>query len=139
LINGPTNAISLVVFSVLLSFDARFEHTSDVSPRVMVAASDYHPVFNLGDLTRYISESGKCWALWLAGLLVAIGQWVTSWCGECAGQRYLVLGRSWQTVMESGPVNPMAIGLVQERSSFVLVLRRVINRCGCHNWTCFWD
>jgi sulfate permease, SulP family len=60
LINGPTNAISLVVFSALAFFapEARFDAYQAMfllgimigSIQILIA------VFKLGDLTRYISE-----------------------------------------------------------------------------------
>ena len=131
LINGPTNAISLVVFSVLLSFDARFEAYQAMfllgimvgSIQILIA------VFKLGDLTRYISESVVLGFMAGAGLLVAIGQ-VGNFLGvaNVAGKDTSVLGRLWQTVMESGPVNPVAIGLGTGTIVLVLVLRRVTNR-----------
>jgi SulP family sulfate permease len=54
LINGPTNAISLVVFSVLLSFDARFEaYQAMFLLGIMVGSIQiFVAVFRLGDLTR---------------------------------------------------------------------------------------
>ena len=61
LINGPTSAISLVVFSALSIFDAdqRIEAAEAMfllgvmvgTVQILIA------VFRLGDLTRYISES----------------------------------------------------------------------------------
>ena len=61
LINGPTNAISLVVFSALAFFDpdARFDaYQATFLLGVMIGAIQILiAVFKLGDLTRYISES----------------------------------------------------------------------------------
>src|SRR5947209_1039637 len=61
LINGPTNAISLVVFSVLATFDpgSRLEaYEATFLLAVMAGALQIGvAVFRLGDLTRYISES----------------------------------------------------------------------------------
>src|ERR1700756_1123203 len=59
LINGPTNAISLVVFSALTGFDARFDAYQAVFLLgIMVGVMQILiSVFKLGDLTRYISES----------------------------------------------------------------------------------
>jgi SulP family sulfate permease len=131
LINGPTNAISLVVFSVLLSFDARFEaYQAMFLLGIMVGAIQILvAVFRLGDLTRYISESVVLGFMAGAGLLVAIGQ-VGNFLGvaNVQGKDGWVLARLWQTVMESGPVNPVAIGLGAGTIVLVLVLRRVSNR-----------
>src|ERR1700683_5855480 len=59
LINGPTNAISLVVFSSLIGVDARFDaYQAMFLLGVMVGVTQiFIAVFKLGDLTRYISES----------------------------------------------------------------------------------
>src|SRR6202044_2548380 len=61
LINGPTNAISLVVFSALAFMDpeARFDmYQATFLSAVMIGVIQIViGVFKLGDLTRYISES----------------------------------------------------------------------------------
>ena len=61
LINGPTNAISLVVFSALVFIDpeARFDACqATFLLAVMIGVTQIViAVFRLGDLTRYISES----------------------------------------------------------------------------------
>jgi MFS superfamily sulfate permease-like transporter len=61
LINGPTNAISLVVFSALAFLDpeARFDaYQATFLLGIMVGSLQILiAVFRLGDLTRYISES----------------------------------------------------------------------------------
>ena len=76
LINGPTNAISLVVFSSLSSFDARFDaYQAMFLLGIFVGVIQILiSVFKLGDLTRYISESVVLGFMAGAGLLVAIGQ-----------------------------------------------------------------
>ena len=78
LINGPTNAISLVVFSALAFFDpeSRYDMFQGMfllgimvgSVQILTA------VFKLGDLTRYISESVVLGFMTGAGFLVALGQ-----------------------------------------------------------------
>src|SRR6202161_3755498 len=61
LINGPTNAISLVVFSALGFFntDARLEaYQAMFLLGIMIGCIQILiAIFKLGDLTRYISES----------------------------------------------------------------------------------
>src|SRR3984957_3414786 len=76
LINGPTNAISLVVFSSLAGFDTRFDaYQAMFLLGVMVGVTQILiSVFKLGDLTRYISESVVLGFMAGAGLLVALGQ-----------------------------------------------------------------
>jgi len=59
LINGPTNAVSLAVFSALIGFDTRFDaHQAMFLLGIMIGVIQMLvAVFKLGDLTRYISES----------------------------------------------------------------------------------
>src|SRR6202046_3429548 len=78
LINGPTNAISLVVFSALAIFEpsARLDAVQAMFLlgimigiiQILIA------VFKLGDLTRYISESVIIGFMAGAGLLVCVCQ-----------------------------------------------------------------
>jgi sulfate permease, SulP family len=131
LINGPTNAISLVVFSSLLSFDARFDAYQAMFLlgifvgviQILIA------VFKLGDLTRYISESVVLGFMAGAGLLVAIGQ-VGNFLGvaKTGGGGHSVLVHLWETVTQSGAFSPYAIGLGLGTLLAALLLRRVINR-----------
>jgi sulfate permease, SulP family len=76
LINGPTNAISLVVFSALASFDERF--TSFQALFLLGIAAGAVQIFiglsRLGDLTRYVSESVVLGFMAGAGLLIGVGQ-----------------------------------------------------------------
>src|ERR1700722_18229974 len=78
LINGPTNAISLVVFSALAFFDpeARFDaYQGMFLLGIMVGAIQILiAVFKLGDLTRYISESVVLGFMADAGFLVGLTQ-----------------------------------------------------------------
>lgn len=59
LINGPTNAISLVVFSALASFDGRFDAYQALFLLGIIVGiiQILIAIFKLGDLTRYVSES----------------------------------------------------------------------------------
>jgi SulP family sulfate permease len=76
LINGPTNAISLVVFSALASFDDRF--TSFQALFLLGIAAGTLQILiglaRLGDLTRYVSESVVLGFMAGAGLLIGVGQ-----------------------------------------------------------------
>jgi SulP family sulfate permease len=76
LINGPTNAISLVVFSALAPFDAAFDAYQAMFLLAIIvgAIQILIAVFKLGDLTRYVSESVILGFMAGAGLLVAIGR-----------------------------------------------------------------
>lgn len=131
LINGPTNAISLVVFNALLSFDARIEayQAMFLLGLLMGTIQILIAVFKLGDLTRYISESVMLGFMAGAGLLVAIGQ-VGNFLGvpTSATGGHSVLVRLWDTLTKSGSFNPIATGLGVGTIVLVLILRKVNNR-----------
>ena len=131
LINGPTNAISLVVFSALTGFDARFDaYQAMFLLGVMVGVTQILiAVFKLGDLTRYISESVVLGFMAGAGLLVAIGQ-VGNFLGvaKTGGSGHSVLVHLWETLTQSGPFNLYAIGLGLGTLLAALLLRRVTNK-----------
>jgi SulP family sulfate permease len=131
LINGPTNAISLVVFSSLISFEARFDaYQAMFLLGILVGVIQILiSVFKLGDLTRYISESVVLGFMAGAGLLVAIGQ-VGNFLGvtKTGGSGHSVLIHLWETVSQSGPYNLLAVGLGLGTLLAALLLRRVINK-----------
>src|SRR6202044_2012204 len=135
LINGPTNAISLVVFSALAFFDpeARFDVYQGMfllgimvgSIQILIA------VFKLGDLTRYISESVVIGFMAGAGLLIAVGQ-VGNFLGlhdEGNGHQHVLL-RLWKTVTQGGPVNFYALGIGTGTIIVVLLLRQIVRKFG---------
>lgn len=78
LINGPTSAISLVVFSALSFFDP--EQKIEAAEAMFLlgamvgAIQILIAVFKLGDLTRYISESVILGFMSAAAAILAIGQ-----------------------------------------------------------------
>src|SRR6202142_2906988 len=127
LINGPTNAISLVVFSALAFFDpdARFDAYQAMfllgimigSIQILIA------VFKLGDLTRYISESIVIGFMAGAGTLVGLTQLgnLTGLRDRGTGQQH-VLYRIWLT-LSAGRVNPRALGIGLATIVLVVLLR----------------
>jgi SulP family sulfate permease len=133
LINGPTSAISLVVFSALAFFDpdqkieaaeAMFLLGAMVgSIQILIA------VFRLGDLTRYISESVILGFLSAAALLLAIGQ-----VGNALGVRdkgtgaQHVLYRLFLTLTEGDPVNLKAVAITAATLTLALVFRHLVRR-----------
>jgi SulP family sulfate permease len=130
LINGPTNAISLVVFSALAFFapDARHDAVQAMFLLgVMIGIIQILiAVFKLGDLTRYISESVVIGFMAGAGFLVALSQ-VGNLLGikdRGTGHQH-VLHRVWMTLTEGGPVNgrALAIGLISV--ALVIILRKL--------------
>lgn len=133
LINGPTNAISLVVFSALAFFDpeARFDVFQGMfllgimvgSIQILIA------VFKLGDLTRYISESVVLGFMAGAGSLVALGQ-VANFFGlhdKGTGHQHVLL-RFWLTITQGGAVSPHALGIGFGTVVLVLLLRKLTRK-----------
>src|ERR1700710_2869147 len=114
LINGPTSAISLVVFSALAFMDPNA--SADIYEAmfllgVMVGIIQIAiATFRLGDLTRYISESVILGFMAGAAVLLAVGQ-----VGNALGVRdkgtgdQHVLYRLWLTVVHGDPVNLKAL------------------------------
>jgi sulfate permease, SulP family len=133
LINGPTSAISLVVFSALAIFDPdqKVEAAEGMfllgamvgSIQILIA------VFRLGDLTRYISESVILGFMSAAALLLAVGQ-----VGNALGVRdkgtgaQHILYRLWLTLTEGDPVNMKAVGITTATLVLALVFRRLVRR-----------
>src|SRR5580692_12389785 len=133
LINGPTNAISLVVFSALAFFDpdARYDAYQAMfllgimigSIQILIA------VFKLGDLTRYISESVVIGFMAGAGFLVALGQ-VANFFGlhdKGTGHQHVLL-RFWLTITQGGTVSPHALATGFGTVVLVLLLRKLTRR-----------
>jgi SulP family sulfate permease len=133
LINGPTSAISLVVFSALAFLDPNA--TSDIYEAmfllgVMVGIIQIGiAVFKLGDLTRYISESVILGFMAGAAVLLAVGQ-----VGNALGVREQgtghqhVLYRLWLTVVHGEPFNLKALAISAASVVLALLLRRVVRR-----------
>jgi SulP family sulfate permease len=133
LVNGPTNAISLVVFSVLAFLDpeARFDAGQAVfllgimvgSIQILIA------VFRIGDLTRYISESVVLGFMAGAGLLVALSQ-VGNLLGlaDRGNGHQLVVHRLWLTLTGAGPINLRALTIGAATVGLVVSLRRLATR-----------
>ena len=133
LINGPTNAISLVVFSALAFIDpeARFDaYQATFLLAAMIGVTQILiAVFRLGDLTRYISESVVIGFMTGAGFLVALSQ-VGNFLGvkdRGTGHQH-VLVRFWNTITEGGPVNPYAFGVGAGTIVLVVLLRQAVRR-----------
>jgi SulP family sulfate permease len=131
LINGPTNAISLLVFSALVAFDERFESYQAMFLLAILVGilQIFIAIFKLGDLTRYVSESVILGFMAGAGVLVGVGQ-VGNFLGVAkkgAGDQS-VLMQLWETLTNGGAYNPHAIGLGVGTILLVLLLRRIINQ-----------
>src|ERR1700685_1402969 len=132
LINGPTNAISLVVFSALGFFNpgARLEsYQAMFLLGIMIGCIQILiAIFKLGDLTRYISESVVIGFMAGAGTLVGLTQLgnLTGLRDRGTGQQH-VLYRIWLT-LSAGRVNPRALGIGLGTIVLVILLRRLARK-----------
>jgi SulP family sulfate permease len=133
LINGPTSAISLVVFGALSIFDPEQKvETAEAmfllgamigSIQIIVS------VFKLGDLTRYISESVILGFMAAAATLLAIGQFGNALgihSHGTGGQH--VLYRLWLTLAKGDPYNFKALGVTLITLGLAFGLRELVRR-----------
>jgi SulP family sulfate permease len=133
LINGPTNAISLVVFSALAFLDPAnrpqiFEAMFLLAIMVGVVQIAI-ALFKLGDLTRYISDSVVLGFMAGAGVLIALSQ-IGNLFGLAPrgdGHQHL-LYRLWLQIRYGGPWNARALSISLGVTLLVLVLRRIVRR-----------
>ena len=131
LINGPTNAVSLVVFSALAPFDGRFEaYQALFLLGIMIGVIQiFIAILRLGDLTRYVSESVVLGFMAGAGLLIALGQ-IGNFVGAAkkGGGDPSVIEQTWAILAHGQPFNFYAIGLGTGTILVVLLVRRLIDR-----------
>jgi SulP family sulfate permease len=133
LINGPTSAISLVVFSALAYFgpDQRVEAAEGMfllgamvgAIQILVA------VFRLGDLTRYISEAVILGFMSAAAVLLAVGQ-VGNALGvhdKGTGAQH-VLYRLWMTLTQGDAVNVKAVAITVSTLILAVLSRKLARR-----------
>jgi SulP family sulfate permease len=134
LINGPTNAISLVVFSAVGGVmsapgaPSRMELVALLAilvglVQVLIA------VLKLGDLTRYVSESVVLGFMVGASILVALSQ-VHSLLGlkaQGSGHDHFLV-RLWMTLTEGGPVQPRAVAIGLATIAMIYVLHKIGRR-----------
>jgi SulP family sulfate permease len=135
LINGPTSAISLLVFSSLAFLDPEnrtvlFEALFLLG--VLVGAFQILiAVFRLGDLTRYISESVILGFLLAAAILIAVGQLGNALGVKDQGNgRQSVLKRTYLTLFHGDAFNYRALIISAATVALAIVLRRLVKRFG---------
>src|ERR1700683_2120549 len=132
LINGPTNAISLVVFSALAFFstDAHLQaYQAMFLLGIMIGCIQILiAVFKLGDLTRFTSESVVIGFMAGAGTLVAITQIgnLTGMPDRGTGLQH-VLYRVWMTVRH-GHINPRGFGIGLSTIVLAVALRKLARK-----------
>lgn len=134
LINGPTSAISLLVFSSLAFIDPenRTELFEALFVLVLVGTIQILiSVFKLGDLTRYISESVIVGFMAAAAFLLALGQ-----LGNAVGVKdrgngnMQVLYRTYLTLFHGDAINYRAVVLSGTAVVAAVVLRKLVQRYG---------
>lgn len=133
LINGPTGAVSLVVFSTLSFFDP--EARLDAYEGMFLLAAMIGvvqiliSVLKLGDLTRYISESVITGFMAGAATLTIVGQ-----IGNALGLKSQGTGhqhvfyRLWLTLTQDAPVNLRAVAISAGSIGLALFARRLVRR-----------
>ena len=133
LINGPTGAVSLVVFSTLSFFDP--EARVDAYEGMFLLAAMIGvvqiliSVLKLGDLTRYISESVITGFMAGAATLTIVGQ-----VGNALGLKSQGTGhqhvfyRLWLTLTQDAPLNLRAVAISGGSIVLALLGRRLVRR-----------
>jgi SulP family sulfate permease len=135
LINGPTSAISLLVFTALAFIDS--ENTNQLFEALFllgVLVGTFQiiiSVFKLGNLTRYISESVIIGFMAAASLLLAVGQLGNALGVKDKGNGHMqVLRRVWLTVFRGDAINYRALTLSVTAVLLAVVLRKLVQRFG---------
>lgn len=135
LINGPTSAISLLVFSSLAFIDQ--ENRTDLFEALFLLGvlvgviQILIAVFKLGDLTRYISESVIIGFMAAAAFLLALGQLGNSLGVKDKGNGNMqVLRRAWLTLFHGDAINYRAVVLSVSAVVLAVVLRKLVQRFG---------
>jgi SulP family sulfate permease len=135
LINGPTSAISLLVFGALAFIDS--ENTTQLFEGLFLLAvlvggfQIVISLFKLGNLTRYISESVIIGFMAAAALLLAAGQLGNALGVRDKGNGHMqVLRRVWLTLTHGDAINYRALTLSVAAVVLAVVLRRLVRRYG---------
>jgi SulP family sulfate permease len=135
LINGPTSAISLLVFSSLAFIDP--ENRTELFEALFllgILAGTFQiliSVFKLGDLTRYISESVIIGFMAAAAFLLAVGQLGNALGVKDKGNAHMqVLYREWLTLLHGDKINFRALFLSVTAVALAVILRKLVRRYG---------
>ena len=135
LINGPTGAVSLVVFSTLAFFDpeARVDAYEGMFllAAMIGAIQIFISVLKLGDLTRYISESVITGFMAGAATLTIVGQVANALGLKSQGTgHHHIFYRLWLTLTQDASLNPRALAISLGAIVLALAARRVVRRHG---------
>lgn len=133
LINGPTSAISLLVFTALAFIDS--ENSTELFEALFLLAvlvggfQIVISLFRLGNLTRYISESVIIGFMAAAAFLLAVGQLGNALGVHDKGNGHMrVLHRVWLTLSHGDPVNYRALTVSAAAVILAVALRRLVKR-----------
>jgi SulP family sulfate permease len=133
LINGPTGAVSLVVFSTLSFFDpdARIDAYEGLFLLCAMVGiiQILISVLKLGDLTRYISESVISGFMAGAATLTIVGQFgnALGLKNQGTGHQH-VFHRLWLTLTQDAPINWKAVAISGGSILLALAARRLVRR-----------
>jgi SulP family sulfate permease len=135
LINGPTSAISLLVFTALAFIDS--ENTTELFEGLFLLAvlvggiQIVISLFKLGNLTRYISESVIVGFMAAAAFLLAVGQLGNALGVRDKGNGHMqVLHRVWLTLTHGDHINYRALTLSAAAVLLAVALRKLVQRYG---------
>lgn len=135
LINGPTGAVSLVIFSALafIDPDAKLDaYEAMFLLAVMVGfVQIVIAVTRLGDVTRYISESVVTGFIAGAAFLTIIGQVANALGVKAQGTGHQhVLYRLYLTLTQTDTFNYKAIAISAGAAAFAIFGRKLMRRLG---------
>jgi SulP family sulfate permease len=135
LINGPTSAISLLVFTALAFIDS--ENTKELFEALFLLSvlvgvfQIIISVFKLGNLTRYISESVIIGFMAAAAFLLAVGQLGNALGVKDKGNGHMqVLRRVYLTLFHGDAINYRALTLSASAVFLAVALRKLVQRYG---------
>jgi sulfate permease, SulP family len=132
LINGPTNAISIAVLSVIAHVEPDAKVSAAVLLAAMVGAVQLAiTLLRLGDLTRYISHSVIVGFTLGAGTLLVLDQVKNLFGFAAVGDVHAhFLVRFWRSLFEGGPVHGATAAIGFASIALVLALRFAKARLG---------
>jgi SulP family sulfate permease len=133
LVNGPTGAVSLVVFSALAIFDPEAKLDSYEAMfllAIMIGAVQITiAVTKLGDLTRYISESVVTGFIIGAATLTIVGQVANALGVKAQGTGHQhVLERLYLTLTQEAPFNLKAVAISGGAIVAAILSRQLVRR-----------
>jgi SulP family sulfate permease len=133
LVNGPTGAVSLVVFSALAFIDPEARLDSYEAMFLLAAMMGVIQVFiavlRLGDLMRYISESVVTGFIAGAAVLTMVGQVANALGVKAQGTGHQqVLYRLYLTLSQNVAFNPRAIFLSLGAILLAVASRKIVRK-----------